>query len=166
MAPARSSVRSNSGTGDRRHLVRPVRDGHLAEHQTVLGGPRRDHVQAPGRRIPLGFPTDDTEAIRDRRERGPTRLRRHGPRVADRRRDRPEKRRPVAGTLRGIDPYPRRRGVEALIAELARGHKVIAAVDSGELWGTDLPFEDWLRPGGADHALVVTGGDVSDLSHP
>jgi len=57
-------------------------------------------------------------------------------------------------------------GVEDLIAELARGHKVIAAVDSGELSGSDWVFEDWLRPNGADHALVVTGVDVSDPANP
>lgn len=56
--------------------------------------------------------------------------------------------------------------VDELLAELIRGHKVITAVDSGELWGTDLPFSDWLFTDGADHALVVTGLDLSDPNHP
>lgn len=57
-------------------------------------------------------------------------------------------------------------GIESLIAELSRGHKIIAAVDSGELRQTDWVFEDWLRPNGADHALVVTGIDLSNPENP
>lgn len=53
-------------------------------------------------------------------------------------------------------------GVESLIEELAQGHRVIAAVDSGELWGEDPPFADWLDPAGADHALVIKGLDTSN----
>jgi len=56
--------------------------------------------------------------------------------------------------------------VDALISELARGHKVIIALDSGEMWNTDFPFEDFFSPGGADHAVVLTGLDMSDPSHP
>lgn len=56
--------------------------------------------------------------------------------------------------------------IEHLIAELARGHKVIAAVDSGEIWGRDWFFEDWLNADGADHALVITGVDLSDRENP
>ena len=56
--------------------------------------------------------------------------------------------------------------VEALVAELAQGHKVIAAVDSGEMWKTDLPWEDLFKAHGADHAIVVTGLDMSDSTHP
>ena len=53
-----------------------------------------------------------------------------------------------------------------LAAVLAQGHKVIVAVDSGELWGKDWFFEDWFYPNGADHALMVTGLDLSDPSNP
>jgi hypothetical protein len=56
--------------------------------------------------------------------------------------------------------------VESLAAELAQGHKVIVAVNSGELWGSHWPFASWLQSGGADHALVVTGLDLSDPAHP
>lgn len=53
-----------------------------------------------------------------------------------------------------------------LAAELAKGHKIIVSVDSGELYGKDWFFEDLFYPNGADHALVVTGLDLSDPSHP
>lgn len=67
----------------------------------------------------------------------------------------------------GIDTHSHHGGgVESLISELAHGHKIIAAVDSGELWGADWFFEDWIQPEGADHALLVTGIDLSDPSHP
>ena len=56
--------------------------------------------------------------------------------------------------------------VESLLAELSRGHKVIAAVDCGELSKQDWFFEDWLVPGGADHAVVVTGIDMRNPNHP
>ena len=55
-------------------------------------------------------------------------------------------------------------GIDALISELAHGHKVIVAVNSGELWNSPSP--SWFDQGGADHALVVTGLDMSDASHP
>jgi len=58
--------------------------------------------------------------------------------------------------------------LNSLINELAHGHKVIVAVDSGELWGgpsfwqklTGIDF------GGPDHALVVSGLDFSDPKNP
>lgn len=51
-----------------------------------------------------------------------------------------------------------------LIHELAQGHQVIVGVDSGELWDrTDNEIlEDILGESGADHALIVSGIDVSD----
>jgi len=53
-------------------------------------------------------------------------------------------------------------GLENLLIDLASGHKVIVAVNSGELWG-----KDWfLDVHGADHALVVNGLDLSDPSNP
>ena len=57
-------------------------------------------------------------------------------------------------------------GVDSLVAELAQGHKVMVAVDSGEMWKTDFPWEDFFQPGGADHAVVVTGLDMHDPAHP
>lgn len=57
-------------------------------------------------------------------------------------------------------------GVDALTSELAQGHKVIVAVNSGELWNTSSPSSSWFNSSGADHALVVTGLDVSNASHP
>jgi hypothetical protein len=57
-------------------------------------------------------------------------------------------------------------GIDALTSELAHGHKVIVAVNSSELWNTASPVSDWFNPHGADHALVVTGLDMSDSSHP
>lgn len=57
-------------------------------------------------------------------------------------------------------------GVDGLIDELSRGHKVVIGVDAGELWHQDLPFEDWLIGERADHAVVLTGLDMSDPQHP
>ncbi len=57
-------------------------------------------------------------------------------------------------------------GVDGLIRELAKGHKVIVGVDSGELWGTDWSIEDFFCGGHADHALVINGLDLSDPDHP
>ena len=54
-----------------------------------------------------------------------------------------------------------------LFGELAQGKKVIVTVDSSELWndGKLSRLGEMLKdilPGGADHALVVTGFDTSD----
>jgi hypothetical protein len=60
-----------------------------------------------------------------------------------------------------------------LVNELAQGHRVIISVDSGELWNTNEilkpiaemnreTWEDW-RP---DHAVIVSGVDVSDPANP
>ena len=57
-------------------------------------------------------------------------------------------------------------GVEGLIRELSHGHKVIVAVDSGELWGTDWAIEDIFFGRQADHALVISGLDLSDPDNP
>jgi len=55
--------------------------------------------------------------------------------------------------------------VEELVAELAQGHKVVIGVDSGELWESDSPLEDFFGQA-ADHAIWVTGIDFSDPDHP
>ncbi|MCR4413969.1 MAG: C39 family peptidase [Thermoguttaceae bacterium] len=57
-------------------------------------------------------------------------------------------------------------GIEAIASEIAMGHKVIVAVDSGELWKQDWFFEDWIDPNAPDHAVVVTGLDLSDPKQP
>lgn len=57
-------------------------------------------------------------------------------------------------------------GVENLVRDLSQGHKVIVGVDSGELWGTDWSIEDFFIGGRADHALVVSGLDLSDPDNP
>ena len=51
-----------------------------------------------------------------------------------------------------------------LVNELAQGHKVIVGVDSGELWNPSVmeKIEDWFG-GHADHALIVTGIDTTDV---
>jgi len=60
-----------------------------------------------------------------------------------------------------------------LVNELAQGHRVIITVDSGELWSSNEilrpiaemnkeAWADW-RP---DHAVIVSGVDISDPSHP
>lgn len=52
-----------------------------------------------------------------------------------------------------------------LIAELAKGHKIIAGVDSGEIWAENFidhfkeNIEDYFKHEIADHAIVVTGID-------
>lgn len=54
-----------------------------------------------------------------------------------------------------------------LVNELAQGHKVIVAVDSGELW--DNGILDWLKDlfvDTPDHALIVAGIDISNPDNP
>jgi len=56
-----------------------------------------------------------------------------------------------------------------LANELQQGHKVIVAVDSGELWqgGSENEiFEDLYQGEKPDHALIVSGIDVSDPENP
>ncbi|ACF14795.1 hypothetical protein Ctha_2345 [Chloroherpeton thalassium ATCC 35110] len=57
--------------------------------------------------------------------------------------------------------------IYTLTSELAKGHKVIIGVDSGELWdkGVVEGLEDKLGIQGADHALIVSGIDTSDPDH-
>ena len=68
--------------------------------------------------------------------------------------------------LHGIPSHAQSDGtIEDLMAELALGHKIIVGLDSGELWGTDSPLEDFFGQA-ADHATWVTGIDMSDPLHP
>ena len=55
--------------------------------------------------------------------------------------------------------------IEDLMAELAQGHKVIVGLDSGEIWNQDHPLEDFFQQS-ADHAIWVTGVDLSDPANP
>lgn len=68
----------------------------------------------------------------------------------------------------GVDTHTNFNGdISDIMTELSQGHKVIVAVDSGEMWGQDGIFSDFLEMGGvADHALVISGVDVSDPDHP
>ena len=69
--------------------------------------------------------------------------------------------------LHGVQTHTNYNGdIEALTSELAHGHKVIVGVDSGELWNPDSSLFDLFRSHEADHALVVTGLDMSDANHP
>jgi predicted double-glycine peptidase len=64
----------------------------------------------------------------------------------------------------GVESHMEESGdFEDLMRELAQGHKVIVAVDSGEIWGGDASDGD---VDGADHAVVVTGIDMSDPDNP
>ncbi|MEX2578844.1 MAG: C39 family peptidase [Verrucomicrobiales bacterium] len=67
--------------------------------------------------------------------------------------------------------------IEQLAAELQQGHLVVVGVDSGELWeeGPLGEFWSWLQKAfgldtaefnPADHAVVVTGINVSDPENP
>ncbi|MDR1385806.1 MAG: C39 family peptidase [Planctomycetaceae bacterium] len=58
--------------------------------------------------------------------------------------------------------------IPSLVNELAHGHKVIVAVDSGELWNGQSFWQrltgfDYPSP---DHAIVIDGVDFSDPNHP
>lgn len=55
-------------------------------------------------------------------------------------------------------------GLDNLISEHAQGHKVIVALDSGELWhpGFTEKMEDIIYGGIPDHALIVDGVSLSD----
>tara|TARA_R110002167_G_scaffold259254_1_gene465778 strand:+ start:768 stop:1646 length:879 start_codon:yes stop_codon:yes gene_type:complete len=57
-------------------------------------------------------------------------------------------------------------GINSLLNDLAAGHKAILAVDSGEIWGDDAPFEDSFIGKSPDHAIVINGLDMSDPSNP
>jgi hypothetical protein len=69
--------------------------------------------------------------------------------------------------LHGVPSHTSYHGsVDALVSELAQGHKVMVAVDSGEMWKTGSPWEALFQTHGADHAVVVTGLDMRDPNHP
>lgn len=55
-------------------------------------------------------------------------------------------------------------GVENLVAELARGHEIIIAVDSGEIWNPGIAedMEDAIYGGRPDHAIIVNGISIAD----
>lgn len=55
--------------------------------------------------------------------------------------------------------------IEDLMRELSMGHKVVIGVDSGELWTQDSRMEDFFHQS-ADHAIWVTGVDISDPANP
>jgi hypothetical protein len=55
--------------------------------------------------------------------------------------------------------------IEELMAELAQGRKVIVGVDAGEVWRNDFPLEDFFHQS-ADHAIWVTGVDMTDPANP
>lgn len=55
-----------------------------------------------------------------------------------------------------------------LVSELAKGHKIIVGVDSGELWDNGLIewLEDFFIGDAPDHALIVAGIDWTDPANP
>lgn len=55
-------------------------------------------------------------------------------------------------------------GVDNLISELAQDHRVVVAIDSGELWspGANEQFEDMVYGGIPDHAVIVDGVSPQD----
>ncbi|MDR2171461.1 MAG: C39 family peptidase [Planctomycetaceae bacterium] len=58
--------------------------------------------------------------------------------------------------------------LSSMVNELARGHKVIVAVDSGELWSGGSFWEKLtgIDNNTPDHAIVVSGVDFSDVNNP
>lgn len=57
-------------------------------------------------------------------------------------------------------------GIESLMSELVHGHGVIVPVDSGDMWNPGSFFRDLFGEHRPDHAVVVTGLDLSDPNHP
>lgn len=57
-------------------------------------------------------------------------------------------------------------GVESLMSELVQGRAVIVAVDADDMWNPGSLSPDVLGQDGADHAVVVTGLDLSDPECP
>lgn len=55
-------------------------------------------------------------------------------------------------------------GLDNLISELSQGHRVIVAVDSGELWNPNITehIQDMVFGGIPDHALIVDGISLQD----
>lgn len=86
----------------------------------------------------------------------------------------------VIGQMMDLHGIPNHTVMDASVAdlanELAQGHGVIVGVDSDELWDQGLLAElkQWISETfgidfgdvGANHAIVVTGIDVSDPSNP
>jgi hypothetical protein len=67
--------------------------------------------------------------------------------------------------LYGVDTHINYSGrIDDLAAELAQGHKVIVAVDSGDLWNS--PDSNWFDRHVADHAIVITGLNMSNPDRP
>lgn len=72
----------------------------------------------------------------------------------------------------GVDSQLVSGGMDELRVELEQGHKLVIALDSGEIWGKDSPLEDFFGEN-ADHAVVLTGIDtergvifLNDPGHP
>ena len=62
--------------------------------------------------------------------------------------------------MHGVETTTYQHGnVATLMHELAQGHQVIVGVDSGELWD---PSSELYEDNAADHAIIVTGIDVTD----
>ena len=61
-------------------------------------------------------------------------------------------------------------GVDNLVSELSQGHRVIVAIDSGELWnpGASESIEDMVCGHIPDHAVIVDGVSISSdtFDHP
>lgn len=55
-------------------------------------------------------------------------------------------------------------GIDNLISEFTQGHRVIVAIDSGEIWspGIQEQMEDYIYGDCPDHALIVDGINTSD----
>jgi hypothetical protein len=69
--------------------------------------------------------------------------------------------------LHGVPAHQNYHGtVDALVSELSRGHKVIVAVDSSDLWDSSFSLSHLFHSPVANHAIVVTGLDMSDPAHP
>jgi hypothetical protein len=72
--------------------------------------------------------------------------------------------------IHGISNHMNPHGsVADLTNELAQGHKVIVGIFADELWQQDpvqTGIREFLGLDGANHAIVLTGLDMSDPSHP
>ena len=73
----------------------------------------------------------------------------------------------ASGVPASIDPAGT---VDELVEHLDEGRRIILAVDSGEIWGTEVAGDTALEFDAADHAVVLTGIDldrgVAILSDP
>ncbi len=57
-------------------------------------------------------------------------------------------------------------GIESLMSELVQGRSVIVAVDAGGMWNPESPLGDLVGAHVPNHAVVVTGLDLSDPEQP